>query len=91
VDAKKTQEAYNILCLLNRQQSEVVTLFKSDWESIFSSTAVPPVQVFRGEDSIVRVNRVKAMEYLKNTYNFYTKEERKKALEEIAREIEELS
>ena len=91
MDAKKTQEAYNILCLLNKQTSEVVTLFKSDWESIFSSTAVPPVQVFKSEDTIVRINRLKAMEYLKNTYNFYSREERKQALEEIAREIEELS
>jgi hypothetical protein len=86
---RETQEVYNLLCMLSKQKQEVVTFFKTEWEAIFSAGQVPPTQIFNGDHSIVRVDRLKAIAFIKEKYNFYTKEERQAFLEEIAKEIEE--
>jgi hypothetical protein len=91
MNSRETQEVYNILCMLSKQKQEFVTFFRSEWESIFSAGHVPPVQVFSGDQSIVRVDRVKAIEFIKDKYGFYTKEERKAFLEDIAQEIEKVN
>lgn len=86
---RRTQEAFNMLNLLNRQTSEFVTLFKTDWIALFNAAQVPPVQQFEKQDSsLVRINRNAAVEYLKQTYNFYTKKELTEVLEEIAQDYE---
>lgn len=88
---RETQEVYNLLCMLSKQKQEFVTFFRSEWESIFSAGQVPPTQIFSGDQSIVRVNRIKAIEFIKEKYGFYTKEERKAFLEDIAQEIEKVN
>lgn len=86
---REAQEAYNLLKVLGKQKAPIVTIFKSLWQQSFSCIEVPSLQVFgEDKDAIVRIDRLQAMEYLKNRFNFYTHEEREEALYELAEELQ---
>jgi hypothetical protein len=78
------QGVYMLLRTLSSAKKDEVTMFKSMYREFFSTIQVPVIQDF-GE--IVLINRHVAIEFLKRTYDFYTKEELHKTLSEIAEEI----
>ena len=78
------QAVYVLLRTLSSAKKDEVTMFKSMYREFFSTIQVPVVQDF-GE--IVLINRHVAIEFLKRTYDFYTKEELHQTLSEIAEEI----
>jgi hypothetical protein len=86
--SKECQEAHTLLVYLSNQKSELVTFFRGYWEDNFSVIQVPPVAVYSSNESIVRVNRMKCIQFLKDRYNFYNKEELREALEKIAEDIQ---
>ena len=84
-DWKKVQLAHQLLGVLSKQTGETVTMFTSVYRNIFAVSLVPPVKKFG--DDLLLINRAQAIAYLKQRYNFVTREERHKLLEETAKDI----
>lgn len=82
---KADEAAYMILRILSKKSGKEVTLFRAMYEEFFPQTRVPALQKF---NDIVVVDRIQAMEYLKNKHNFYTKAELEEALKEAADDIQ---
>jgi hypothetical protein len=78
------QGVYMLLRTLSSAKKDEVTMFKTMYREFFSTIQVPTIKDF-GE--IVLINRHVAIDFLKRTYDFYTKEELHQTLSEIAEEI----
>ena len=78
------QAVYVLLRTLSSAKKDEVTMFRSMYREFFSIIQVPTIQDF-GE--LVVINKHVAIEFLKRTYDFYTKEELHQTLSEIAEEI----
>lgn len=89
-EAKDIQGAAAMLEMLHKKKSENVMLFFQDWKYRFSAVRVPPIRMFPSPEKpqVVLVNRIRAIEYLKSRYNFYSREERDQILNEIAKDIQ---
>lgn len=78
------QAVYVLLRTLSSAKKDEITMFKSMYREFFSILQVPVIQDF-GE--IVLINRHLAIDFLKKTYDFYTRQELHQTLSEIAEEI----
>jgi hypothetical protein len=78
------QGVYILLRTLSSAKRDEVTMFKSTYREFFSIVQVPMIKDF-GE--LVLINRHQALDFLKRTYDFYTREELHQTLSAIAEEI----
>jgi hypothetical protein len=83
------ETAYILLKTLQRHKGETVPIWYETYRSCFSKAHVPIVGEHFDEAKsfgpvMVHVNKEVAMTYLKEKYNFYSKEELAKKLEAIA-------
>ena len=84
----KQQQTYHavhmLLKVISNNKRDNVTIFRSTYEEFFSKIQVPPIQEFA---DLVVIDKTTAVNFLKKTYKFFTREELAKELEEIAEEI----
>ena len=82
------QIAHALLTRISRHDKPTYRLFYQDYRSFFSVTKVPAVnQIYNsaGQVVIVDVDCTKAIEYLKNKFNFYDSNELTDVLQEEAK------
>lgn len=82
--------AHGILKLFENTKEPTVLLFYETYRAIFSPGKVKTVEVVEvnGNPTLVRVNKEQGIAYLKNTYQFVTKQEATEILQDWAREEE---
>lgn len=85
---QQNQMAYQLLKTMSRQKTEYITLFYETYRRHFSIVQVPCIEVPSVGCKIVKVNRERAIEFIKRRYQFYDRRELGEALAEIAKEIE---
>lgn len=78
------QSVYMLLKVISSAKKDTVTLFKTTYREFFSIIQVPPIQEF---EELVVVDKQTAVNFLKRTYKFFTREELHQELKEIAEEI----
>lgn len=81
-DTNSIQVVHSILSILQKSKQEKTILFYSLYRKYFHYASVPPIMNF--DKQFVQVDTAQAIEYLKSTYNFYSKEEREKILQDAA-------
>jgi len=72
------QNVVMILKIFTKNVNEEVTLFYNSYVKYFSVEQVPPIQTFTDPEdkpTVVRVNRLQAIEYLKRKHSLYTNQE----------------
>lgn len=85
---QENQMAYQLLKMMSRQKTEYITLFYETYRRHFSIVQVPCIEMPAGGCRIVKVNRQRAIDFIKQRYQFYDRKELGEALAEIAKEIE---
>ena len=87
-DTNTIQVVHSLISILKKSKQEKTILFYDLYRKYFHITAVPPLMDFNSPGSrFVQVNTIQALEYLKSTYGFYSKEERIEVLHEEAKEF----
>lgn len=82
-DANKIQVVHSLLSILKKSKHTKTIIFYSLYRKYFHYGLVPPIKEFGKE--FVQIDTLKAIEYLKSTYNFNSKEEIKEILKEEVR------
>jgi hypothetical protein len=84
-DPNRLQVVHSLISILSKTKNEKTMLFYNTYRNYFSIAAVPPIKDFDSESTrFVQVDTKKALNYLKETYNFYSKEERESILQKEA-------
>lgn len=80
--------AHGILLSLTNSTQEVVPMFYDTYRAFFSPIKVRPIEQVdvKEQPMLVMVNRQEAIDYLKKTYQFYTREELQAVIEEVAQD-----
>jgi len=76
-----------ILNILNRSKEELIPLIYETYRTRFNTSKVPPVKVARNKKeqiTMVWVDRLVALEWLKNNHEFLNKKELHSTLKDIS-------
>lgn len=86
---KEVQMAHQLLRMMNNHKGELIPLFYETYRRHFSIIQVPPVQDCESSTCrIVKINKQKAIDFIKKKYNFVSREERNSILGEFAEELQ---
>ena len=86
---KEVQMAHRLLRMISNHKGELIPLFYETYRRHFSIIQVPPVHDFDSSSCrIVKIDKQKAIDFIKRKYNFVSREERDSILGEFAEELQ---
>jgi len=85
--------AHSLLMSLTTSNEPLAVMFYDTYRTFFSPGKVKAVESIevQGNPMIVKVDRQKAIEYLKMTYEFFTKEELEVVIQDVVKDTQDVS